>query len=586
MFLINIFHLFHKTNRVWVLFLISAFIYSCSSLGIEQPMILTEETSEVGDAIFCQSASGQLYKYQKDPFSLSNMQAAYDNVADDFLKTKSSSTFIKKGGRLSPTHLALRMYPKTMKEWNAIENLEDISLSYHPFDYAPVPGDGTGNNVLEAPFEKSRYFETYTCFSTASDQEREETIALPILYVVWPIHKELPTEWEYTVDYEVCIPHTIVATKGNPGISTKDRKALEREAIYLALGKRIVSINQELQTKRIEDEDDSANFKVLTGSVSCFDDSSWGLMPMERLGMRFELGTVIHSGASNGEGTYDITLDTEYHDYLNFSFYFQAYDFDIRLAPSTAVYKYCVGTVAEVFGTGLYEHKDFNLSNLPETVLNAHQAATYYYNASHGLTQFNSGTRITINAYSNAPLGEGITGEFVYSADGTRYINIYKASLGTSASRIATTLHELGHYLHYGKVGGFTNYVNTNKAIKESFASFVGWKLGHLFYEDHLYYDLYSGMWDETEQGRQDWTSNDSWPEYTPIFIDLQDSYNQSYYPYANNLVNDNISGVPTAIIETLITNNATWSSLCLALNNYVGTYYSQLDLNTMLSFY
>lgn len=55
---------------------------------------------------------------------------------------------------------------------------------------------------------------------------------------------------------------------------------------------------------------------------------------------------------------------------------------------------------------------------------------------------------------------------------------------------------------------------------------------------------------------------------------------------YFNNFVNDNISGVPTAIIETLITNNATWSSLCLALNNYVGTYYSQLDLNTMLSFY
>lgn len=529
-------------------------------------MSVDEETVELIESVFYHQPSGLYLKHQNDPFSLSNMQAAYDKV----VATKGEGGFFQQGGKLSPTHFALKIYPRTLKEWSDLDNMEDIKVSYYPFDYTPVPGEVISEYCQNSPFEVSKYSETYTYKSTDSFIEKEETISLPVLYVVWPADKELPKEYDYVVDYGVFIPSYAMSTKAESGLSLSEKRALEQEALVLALGERIL-----LRTKSIDD--DSANVKVLTGSVSCFDSTYFGLLPLPNIGMKFALGTFIYDTSANELGTFDITIDTQYHPYLNFSFFFRTSKFEVRLANSSSYYQLSLGTVASVFGPDLYGHRDFDLSYLSTQALHAFRAANYYYRGSHEITKYDPGTRIVIRAFNQ--LDPVALGRFYYNSNSC-HIEIYKDEEDSSSQYIGTTLHELGHYLHYGLVG-YSNFDSTQLLVSESFSSFVGWSLGHKYYQQYNYY-LTSGLDEGTGQGRQRWTGPSD--EYSPVFVDLQDSYNQGYYGLG--YVYDTISGVPYSAIQTIITNCYTWTSVRQALAALVNTYYTQSQFDAFVLFY
>lgn len=556
-------------NKLSFILLVIIALYSCSSIDIERSDLIERENAVSNESVFYHQPSGLYLKHQNDPFSLANMQAAYDKV----VATKGEGGFFQQGGKLSPTHFALKMYPRTLKEWSAIDNMDDIKVSYYPFDYTPVPGEVVNEDDSNSPFEKSKYSETCTYKAVGDDTEKQETISLPVLYVVWPTDKELPQEYDYVVDYGVFLPSYAMSTKAESGLSLSEKRTLEREALVLALGEKIL-----LGTKSFDDPDDSANFKVLRGSVSCFDSTYFGLMPLPNLGMKFELGTFIYDTCSNDLGTFDITIDSQYHPYLNFSFYFRTSKFEVRIANSSSYYQISLGTVASVFGPDLYGYQDFDLSYLSTQALHAFRAANYYYMGSHEITKYYPGTRIVIKAdYQPGP--GGALGQFCYTSN-TCYIEIYKHSPGQSSQCIGTTLHELGHYLHYGLVG-YSNFDTTQLLVAESFSSFVGWSLGHKYYQQYNYY-LTSGIDDGTGQGRQTWLGPSS--VYSPLFVDLQDTYNQS--SFYSSFVNDTISGVPYSAIQSIITTCTTWTSVRQALATLVNTYYSQSDFNSFVALY
>lgn len=544
------------------------FFFSCSIVESEHLVYVEENSVDLNEPVFYHQPSGLYLKHQNDPFSLSNMQAAYDKV----VATKGEGGFFQQGGKLSPTHYALTIYPRTVKEWTEIDNMEDIKVSYHPFDYAPVPGKSAGDYSPNTFFEQSKYTEICTYKTIEGDAEKEETVSLPILYVVWPADKVLPEGYDYTVDYGVFIPSSSPETKSKAALSLQEKRILEKEALVLALGEKAL-----LKTKSFDEQGDSANFKVLTGSVSCFDNTYSGQLPLPNIGMKFELGTFINDTHSNDIGTFDITIDTQYHPYLNFSFFFRTSKFEVRLANSSSYYQLSLGTVASVFGPDLYGHRDFDLSYLSTQALHAFRAANYYYRGSHEITKYDPGTRIVIRAFNQ--LDPVALGRFYYNSNSC-HIEIYKDEEDSSSQYIGTTLHELGHYLHYGLVG-YSNFDSTQLLVSESFSSFVGWSLGHKYYQQYNYY-LTSGLDEGTGQGRQRWTGPSD--EYSPVFVDLQDSYNQGYYGLG--YVYDTISGVPYSAIQTIITNCYTWTSVRQALAALVNTYYTQSQFDAFVLFY
>ena len=549
-------------------------ICSCSSMDVDSSVLAEGDSAEMNEQVYYHEVSGLYLKHQNDPFSLSNMQAAYDKIVN----TKGEGGYFQQGGKLSPTHFALKMYPRTQKEWSAIDNMEDIKVSYFPFDYTPVPGEAVSENCQNIQFEEAKYTETCTYTPTDGVVEKEETVTLPVLYVVWPIEKELPKEYDYVVDYEVFIPSYAARTKSESGLSLSEKRALEREALCLALGESVLSKNRILT--KFDDEGDSANFKVLTGSVFCFDSTYNANLPMPNLGMRFQLGTFIYDSSTNDLGTYDFTIDTYYHPYLNCYIHFRYSQFEVRLGNSASYYQIALGTMTDVFGTGLYGHRDFDLSYLPTPLLRAHQAAAYYYRGEHDITKYSSGARIVIKAFAQTD-NSGASGAFFFD-DNSYYIEIYKNNTGSSSEYIGSTLHELGHYLHYGLVG-YSNFSTTQLLILESFSSFVGWSLGHQYYQKYNHY-LGTGLNDETGQGCQKWTGPGS--PYSPLFIDLQDSFNQAFNSGYIGYVYDTISGVPYSAIESIITTCTTWTAVRQALASLVNIYYSQNDFDALVALY
>ncbi len=143
---------------------------------------------------------------------------------------------------------------------------------------------------------------------------------------------------------------------------------------------------------------------------------------------------------------------------------------------------------------------------------------------------------------------------------------------------IGTVCHELGHLRHYFKINDyyFYYYGGITKLIKESYASYVGWMVGEDYYLSKGFVKPYDGYL-INRQGRQFWYSNSS--NYSPLFVDLIDSYNQGYYDSIYPF--DQLSSVPPLIVDTMVKQDNTVEDVFDHLDDYIGVYYTSSELLT-----
>lgn len=184
---------------------------------------------------------------QNDPYSLNNFKKALSNLAignTTQALTKSQTADFQSVQELSATHYALRIYPRNEHEQWQIERMDDIGISYIPFDYVQLPEDDqirlkleAGNNLSqEDELEKSGYTVVYDDLETIDSLLPSETYTMPILYVVWPCEKPFPEGYDYKIDYEVFIPEYYDGnTKSQFGLSMDELWLLENEAVSIAL---------------------------------------------------------------------------------------------------------------------------------------------------------------------------------------------------------------------------------------------------------------------------------------------------------------------------------------------------------------
>jgi hypothetical protein len=520
--------------------------------------------------------------------------AVYNAVTDSWMipqaQTPLQSPVTRVGESDSvPTHYALKIYPRTEEEQWEIETMDDISVSYIPFGYTQltqqevekVESTKTRSAANISPFEVSPYTVTYENYeSTDGGSTDPVTLQLPILYVIWPVEKPLPADLEYVVDHDVYMPSFTTVIKA---------AATSREPypVYITVDDQTLGIDVPL-----------ANIPVTIRTNDYYYDP-WD--DRDRPGY-WTSGYL--TGITDDDGMIDIAPiiadypslfpnDIYCHLYIDVHYRDPNGKWRITSENSTATVSQTNSKLCHFTWMGAQDSDGYMPSDNRQTH-EIHRAANYFFNTQTDFPKYaiNGGIRIIASGTPNSY--EGVT-YWYNNYTNPPWIEIYNNN-STSSEVVGTTLHELGHFTHYwnGHSGSnANNYQNTLKGLKESFAPYVAWSLGERYYASLGWIrpsvSSYFPYGDITGDSRQGWVETlrlGQLGEYTPLFVDLADNYNQTTY-WSSATPNDAIDGVPASVIWNVISTSRTWDQCRDKLEEYIGTgvgkYYTATEFQTWI---
>ena len=471
----------------------------------------------------------------------------YHSGLQQYLK-KSNDEIITKGlsDDINATHIAVKFYPNSFEQQQFLANTQSASISYIPFGYELSPSDvKTKSGIPEYP-EISPYCFKYDgpvsidriegvhSYSELSFAERQ--VPLPIMYAHWPMEVPLPEDVDYTIIDTVALSNDsgTITMMGFPLRLTTYDSLLDAEVPL-----RNVKVRSTFNSSSIDRYTDSDGFILISPRVNDISDKD------------LKNGTItLILESTNWTITSGNTTTTPIHIPL--------------------------GRVGFLW-LQINNPSQLNYSISSDTYeIEAHRAIDYYFNSEHslsdGITPYDSGTLIHVMPEaSNEYLG--------LAWPHNKVIELYNS--GYPQQKFMSTLfHEQGHIRHYGKT---TSFSQVTSFIKESYASFIGWTVGEEYYTSKGYIKP-SPSYQINQQGRQTWTSNSDLYNYSPLLVDLIDSYNQ--HTTNSSYVNDRISYTPYSVVENMALESHNIQECFEYLDYYVNTYFTQEDLLLMKEYY
>lgn len=456
------------------------------------------------------------------------------------------------------THRVVRFFPKETKQLFDIERLEEsgCTVSYIPFGYSIVREatslDAKALQRMDTykyvklsesePIEVDRDF-TFEERAECTIQSENKDVFYDV-YALCPVDCPLPAG----IEYEEC-----------ENLIIEDRSPILLNWYFLAL--------------------------------ETYDSFLDSIIPLHNIKVYLSYDGVHTSRFTNEEGI--VLLNTDfYNQTIGNSLQTEVYtilstpDWIIaRDTSSTPIHHYH-GTIRDIWQNAGVLHV-FGADTLHmemtsySTEYEIHRAADYYFNSDHEYSDYmvSGESGLTIHAMDGVSPNNylGLTNP------SQSWIKIY--NIGASVNDVISAfLHELGHGHHYHKCP--TLYYQSDTIVRESYASFLGWCLCESYYLEKGFIKPYN-TYQISYQAWQNWTpaTSGSYHYYSPFFVDLVDDYNQwsAIYPLR---VKDYISGVPISVVEGMIQECNTLSQCRSYLEEYVGTYYTQNDLNLMYSYY
>lgn len=554
-----------KINYSFI-FLLATFVWSCTGDMAEEANPSDISVSGPGNLkpLYHEGTDTWIRPY-KDPFALDNMQTAYDMLA----RKKQTSDAVSR--KLSATHYATKLYPKNEEEQWSLETMKDVFIAYVPFDYKQLSEMEIAvvDNSLpvEVFADESRYTVTHDDYETVEGPADPVTIVLPVLYAVWPCDKPFPQGLDYEVLYEVFLPeYTADDTRAND-LGIEALQELEAEAIRIA--------NVETTTRATRNWES----RTVRGSVHHYDKLMNKYVPMAYLRIRYQLGSKRYEATTGNDGRYSIstTVPADASLYLLFQ-----YDDKWKITPESTT-----RPITELLGSHyeIYTRNDFDVYVKERATphYEIHRAANFYMNGRHSVPTYYYKTGLRIRAIGRTD--DKNNGFFSYSKNDESYLSIYYNNKETPGSLVGTILHELGHFTHFA-IRGYSEYKYTDRLLKDSYASYVGWYLCEKYYFS-IDYMPYGGF-DFTSQARQDWKLGivGDGIYYSPLFVDLVDEYDQSGNSIFSVFCTDVIKNVPHEIISRIATESKEWKTCRNILEEYIGTYYNRTDLDNLLRYY
>ena len=457
------------------------------------------------------------------------LRATQDNIQTSQTKSKKE------------THYRIKFYPKNTSEQRYLEGLEDVSISYVPFGYELVP------NVSKISASECQPILEYNPYTLKNDGPSycnvglqrlgtREEVHLPIMYAIWPIEKELPTNIEYVVDSYISLV----------GLPPEDTRYPLRLRTYDSMLGTYVPLK---------------NIKVC---VSYMGYSAYQYTDNTGL-------VQIYTGLANISSASQIPS-------ISISVVTAGREWSICPQTSSIPYQTALGTIGSLWPASA---STVTLNLTSSTIqYEVFRALEYYFSASNVFysSVLSSEEDPIIHLCPQILNNPNLAGE---TDPSNKVINIYNVGL-TQPEEIAVVLHELGHIRKWYHLGQ-TSYNDTDLWTHESYACFLGSYLGEQYYLSNGFIKPYTPYFINTMGQQHSWAIGSN-SNYTPFFIDLFDSYNQS--TYSSTLPDDVILGVPSSLVDSLGIAKTSKAQSLASLTNYVGVYYTLAEMNTFLSNY
>lgn len=517
-----------------------------------------------------------LVRKLENPYSVVNMRLAYKNLlaANPSIKPQSVPS-------VRTSHYYVKFKPATDDELKTLQQDTMLLLYEYPLDYE-FEG-GTSYHDPEIPDSLPTY--------QYASVEQERWIAMKdTLSVAYEVLEELfiPDEDSLLGDVDDDETESPIAayalSADGSGVEEWAVDALVEEALR-------ITGNEEPMTR--------SNSKWRpSGSVKAYDNIVDGMVPLKGLKVRARRWFTTHRGYTDADGKF--VCDGTFKRPANYSIAWESGRFDIR-----------DGNIVQAYYNGPKQRGSWNLeidggkSLRYATIYRA--AYRFYHGNTYGLTRPSNKRKEKIayihkkgdvNGDYNRQLGSGVWSDI-------RIFGKNDSGWRESSEIFSTTCHELGHSAHYTNAS--YNYKNSTKPIKESWARCVQYHLTNEEYKELGVFDKLNStinmVWHSSTgltknikkayiqpdyaYNYQGWsaiyTDENMRLNYTPLFIDLIDSYNQRNYWKSYNInFNKNIDitnypddriHFPISAIENIVFKSRSLSDVKTFVKTYAKEY-------------
>lgn len=550
-----------------IYYLLVAALFSLVSC---QETIFDEDITQEADFIIIPIPNIPVIQYDGDPiilgrrldnpYSLENMRIAFRNIQPEM-----SDAGIEEEDIVT-THYYVRFRPDNEEELQDIKALySDFELYEYPLDY-----EMSGRVSYHDP-EIPDSLPTYQYASIDSVSWR--TIPLP-----------------QNIDCEVI--ERLFIPDDDLNVEQGMQMCATRSSSYNDALEALVNESMRL-TGNLEEEEIPENGMMSSnstwypsGRITAYDDIVDGQIPLEGVKVRARRWFTTHTAVTDANG--EFVMSNGFKNKANYSIVWEGDMWDIR-----------DGYIGQAYYNGPKKKGAWNLEIANDNYKSVRYAAIHRAvyrmkkGETYGISRIASDENTIISyihdynedAYGdyNHEQGLGILQDIrIFGKDSdTNFRKIHEV--------IATTFHELGHASHF--TNRKSNYKDSDRNLLESWASFVGFYLVLMEYEDLGYF---SGPFDAINYEPYPYTMSMYYvpdniinrqlkqitnnEDYLPIFIDMYDSDNQyitnvlydqylaanrDKYPY------DVIRIIPADIIEDFVFNSKTILSTKNQLINF-----------------
>lgn len=490
--------------QILTLTLIGIFLYSCQNEHLHEEETLSNENFQE-DMI-------KLGKQLENPYSVSNMQKALNNLKKSNLQAKTSEI------EVIATHLYVKFKPKDEDELGILKRDSTLVLYPYPLDFE-IDEEGSFYRDLEVPDEQPTY-----------------------QYCAIEVGKQLPNGVEHEILEELFIPDEEddidELAKSNNIDLLADVDALVDEALRI--------------TNNLEEEKGATNLLARrrkwrpAGTIRVWDTSLLRWVGVEGVEVRARRWFTTHKGIANANGSY--SCDGRFRRKANYSIDWERYHFALQDGWLNG---------ATNNGPKKKGNWDLNLNSGKQqyyaTIFRA--AYHYYYQDIQGLRRPPKNsfwrTQLKIRAY--------LEDERSTHKEERRFLGSQihmKAYERASQNIYETTIHELAHASHWNMSRDKDDFDDTEKIVKESWAIGVQQELTRMVYPNR-----------NPTYGRLNYT------EVVEDLIDLNKTRTTSFwYDFTTDTwctnserirrsYNDNASGYSIKQLEDALRGKLTWDS-------------------------